>query len=567
MPYIPSQKKLFDNISNIIRRFDLQPLASLVAALETTTKMPPIIDVAFLGEFKSGKTSLVNSLVGRDVFPVGVVPVTSVVCRLAFGEMERATVVFSDNGAKEIPFESISQFVDERLNPCNEKKVRYLDVMLSGLPMLKGLRFIDTPGLGSTHQHNTRATTEWVPNVGFALFAISVDRPLGESDIAFMRQALDHCPDLVVVLTKTDRCTAEQVLEIKDFLDSSLQREFMRTFRIYPYSVTTGVEMARQDLLNEVLLPLAKNHRIEHARIIFHKLRILSIRTLDYLRVALRATEQDQHRRDEVRKTVFDTRLSINRIRQEIDGIAAQYKAVSRERIWERLEKHEGEIIRDIRQNFKGDRDLFTENLSIVTEAFRQWLSKHLYSRLLDIAEQERLALSTIEGQAREHFSSYLSFFHQRLNDNLSKALDLSLTPVEITMDVEPWSSPDITVSRVFDIPLDILWFLFPMVVFQGLFLRYFASNIPWEVNKNLHRLTSDLTDSINVRIDRMAVQLKQTAALELDMIERLLADRPDTSYEITCVISDIESATQTVFNNRTNIVDSNTQNQIKEWL
>ena len=79
---------------------------------------------------------------------------------------------------------------------------------------------------------------------------------------------------------------------------------------------------------------------------------------------------------------------------------------------------------------------------------------------------------------------------------------------------------------------------------------------------KNGHYLVAG-----TVRIDRMAVQLKQTAALELDMIERLLADRPDTSYEITCVISDIESATQTVFNNRTNIVDSNTQNQIKEWL
>lgn len=71
---------------------------------------------------------------------------------------------------------------------------------------------------------------------------------------------------------------------------------------------------------------------------------------------------------------------------------------------------------------------------------------------------------------------------------------------------------------------LDMLWFLFPMFIFRPLFLRYFKKQINMEVEKNLHRMISNLTEKINKEMDYLMNQALAYMNEELQVIESLLS-------------------------------------------
>jgi hypothetical protein len=77
--------------------------------------------LACFGQFKRGKSTLINALVGEELLPVGVAPVTSVVTVVRFGA-PRVRVRVGRDGWRDIPKERLSEFVSEALNPENEKE-------------------------------------------------------------------------------------------------------------------------------------------------------------------------------------------------------------------------------------------------------------------------------------------------------------------------------------------------------------------------------------------------------------------------------------------------------------
>ncbi len=151
----------------------LQPLLGTIIELSQTDEL----NVAIVGRFKAGKSSFLNHFLGRDLLPVGITPVTAVVTEIGYGERERAFAHFLDGRIEEVAIEDIRRFVAESENPENEKRVSTLKVELPQLTQMRSLRFVDMPGLESALAHNTEATLDWLPKVGLALVAVSVDPP------------------------------------------------------------------------------------------------------------------------------------------------------------------------------------------------------------------------------------------------------------------------------------------------------------------------------------------------------------------------------------------------------
>ena len=107
--------------------------------------------LAVLGQFKRGKSSLMNALIGRDLLPVGALPLTSAITVLRFGPTERL-LIYRENVAlpfpEEFPVQRLAEFVTEKENPGNCKRVKTAIVELP-LPFLRrGVEFVDTPGIG-----------------------------------------------------------------------------------------------------------------------------------------------------------------------------------------------------------------------------------------------------------------------------------------------------------------------------------------------------------------------------------------------------------------------------------
>jgi hypothetical protein len=87
-----------------------------------------------VGEFKRGKSTLVNALVGRDLLPTGVPPVTAVPTRVSSGPRARAVARFRNGTEREIPLDEIRDYVDESRNPRNHRGVASVDVEVPRAP-------------------------------------------------------------------------------------------------------------------------------------------------------------------------------------------------------------------------------------------------------------------------------------------------------------------------------------------------------------------------------------------------------------------------------------------------
>jgi ribosome biogenesis GTPase A len=105
--------------------------------------------LAVLGQFKRGKSSLMNAIIGRELLPTGVLPLTSAITILKYGPAERMIVNRNDSVfPEELPVSDLSAYVTEKGNPDNRKKVKTVSVELPVPFLQRGIEFVDTPGVG-----------------------------------------------------------------------------------------------------------------------------------------------------------------------------------------------------------------------------------------------------------------------------------------------------------------------------------------------------------------------------------------------------------------------------------
>jgi GTP-binding protein EngB required for normal cell division len=174
-------------------------LADLTARLESAR-----YEIAFFGPVSAGKSSLLNTLLGMAVLPVGVTPVTSVVTRLRHGDVPRLQVSFAAAPAVEAPLDRIVEFVTEDLNPANCKHVLDVNAEVPVDLLRNGLNLIDTPGLGSLAAVGAAQTLAYLPRCDLAVMLVDATGRLGHGDMAVARSVIEAGTELMLVLSKAD---------------------------------------------------------------------------------------------------------------------------------------------------------------------------------------------------------------------------------------------------------------------------------------------------------------------------------------------------------------------------
>lgn len=166
--------------------------------------------VACVGQFKRGKSTLLNALVGRRVLPTGVVPVTSAVTILRYGESVSARVRLVSGEEREADADELVRYVSETENPENVKGVAAVEVFLPSPLLASGMCLVDTPGIGSVFHGNSAVTRGFVPHIDAALVVLGADPPLSGEELALLADIGRHARDLIFVLNKADRLTDEE---------------------------------------------------------------------------------------------------------------------------------------------------------------------------------------------------------------------------------------------------------------------------------------------------------------------------------------------------------------------
>lgn len=127
-------------------------------------------NLVVMGQFKRGKSTLINALLGAEILPTAIVPLTSIVTIIRYGKESKAEVRYLNDNKEDIQLSDIPKFVTEKENPKNKLGVKDVDVFYPSDYLKNGVRIIDTPGVGSVFKHNTDVAYAYLPYVDAGIF-------------------------------------------------------------------------------------------------------------------------------------------------------------------------------------------------------------------------------------------------------------------------------------------------------------------------------------------------------------------------------------------------------------
>jgi GTP-binding protein EngB required for normal cell division len=184
-------------------------------------------NLVVVGQFSRGKTSLMNAMLGVDRLPTSVLPLTSVITSVSYGDRERVLIHWHWwSYTTEIPLNELPQYVTQQGNPGNQRRVRCAEVQLPVELLRLGFYFIDTPGVGSAIAANTATTSEFLPEADAVIFLTSFESPLAEAELQFLDQVRRHVRKIFLVVNKRDLVPAEQQDGVIAFVEARLKDAF-----------------------------------------------------------------------------------------------------------------------------------------------------------------------------------------------------------------------------------------------------------------------------------------------------------------------------------------------------
>lgn len=181
-------------------------ITELLASVEE-----PDVRVVVVGEFKQGKSSLINALVREEICHVDDDIATAVATAIRFGETFKASAVIQpiDDSSAEpqtimIDRREIRAYTTELAQSRPDILVKGVEVELNRPLLREGLMIVDTPGVGGLGSAHSTAALGALSLADAVLFVTDASQELTRTELDFLNQARDLCPNIVCLLTKTD---------------------------------------------------------------------------------------------------------------------------------------------------------------------------------------------------------------------------------------------------------------------------------------------------------------------------------------------------------------------------
>jgi len=400
-------KGLADELSRALSILEpgkaLESFAERIAQLRSRL-LKDRLQLAVLGQFKRGKSTFVNALLGAPILPTAVIPLTAVATFIEWGPEPAVRISFSDgrrdetyrSGESDSIRDFLSRFVAEEQNPQNRLKVGRVELAYPAPILKNGTTLIDTPGVGSTLEHNTKAAMDVLPECDAALFVVSADPPITEVEFAYLERVKARGMRLFFILNKLDYLDSTEQFAAIEFFRRVLSERLKvdRTVPIFGVSARIGLAAKQSNdrcELERSGIPALEKHLFE----------FLATEKFESLQSAIRRRALDI-----LVEAHAETELRIRTLNMPIEDLAA--KARSFERTLE-LIKERRVITSDL---LAGDRRRLIAQLEeriqdLRQEAFTEFVS--IVDKALlgsDPEAGERLAQQTLSTAIETHFET-----------------------------------------------------------------------------------------------------------------------------------------------------------------
>ncbi|MEO1064142.1 MAG: dynamin family protein [Actinomycetota bacterium] len=234
-------------LAQLLTHLGRTDLVDRVTAAGARLRRPATV-VAVVGEFKQGKSSLVNGLLGQAVCPVDDDLATSAITLIRHGEEPAAVVrrrVDGEATAVRIPVDELVEWVSEAGNPGNERGVERVEIVTPSSILANGLVIVDTPGMGGLGAGHAASTMAFLPYADGLILASDASAELSGPEIDLLRNAVELCPTVLFAQTKIDLYPDWQ--RIVDLNRGHLERAGVRVPTVAVSSHLRSAALARKD--------------------------------------------------------------------------------------------------------------------------------------------------------------------------------------------------------------------------------------------------------------------------------------------------------------------------------
>ena len=355
--------------------------------------------IAVVGEFNKGKSSLINSLIGKNILPEGITPTTNQTVTISNSEKE-----YIKKG------QDTFKLTKENMLRINQSDENF--EVFAKFKQMDNFVFIDTAGTNDPSKLSDEIVFDLIGKVDITIFLLDTIMPLSSSELRFLSKLIrkKDLEKFFFVINKEDEKDENDKIEIRNYILDTLSKEF---------------QIDKENLKNQIFLYSATNSQqnIEHSYVLVESINTFTKNSYDDLLKDLKKRT--------IREILEKSFIKLSYLLETLDGQNKDYEENLQEII-----KEINSFKEKIQVNIEKFQDKFLSNkreyIDNVKESFikiKETLKNEINNSKIEDLSQNRY----VELRARKLIEDYLSedskTFIKGLNDNI-KELDSHIKPI-----------------------------------------------------------------------------------------------------------------------------------------
>lgn len=415
--------------------------------------------VGVMGEFKRGKSTVINALLGKELMPADILPCSATLNRVSYGLNPRVVLQLRDGSSREIPVEALSDYVT-KLTKDNESRAIQVEEAQVYYPCRfcqDGVQIVDTPGLNDDAQMN-QISENIIPKLDVVVMVLTPDNPFSVSEADFVRNKLvtGNISRLIFLVNKIDQVRKvsdrprvveairqkiqTSVLEKaaavygKDSQQYQAASQKLGQIRIFPLSALDAldgqleddpqlVEASGMPEFSEALIHMLTHERGALALAVplnaLHRICPEMLQTVENRREAMELSAQEFDRRQsEAMAEIQQLRREKQLQAQQLDTAARQAKATLTQMVanfYPLLQNRLAEVVDEAAQAVDL-RSLGSDaGRKTAAEVLKNAVTKRMEQEMALITEQIRLQMQQLLGQEAQRLGQFIGQMAQRV--------------------------------------------------------------------------------------------------------------------------------------------------------
>lgn len=422
--------------SGILTNDEMSPLLKLYC--ESHYFSPEIPRLILVGEFKAGKSTLMNALLRGEYAATDILEMTSWIARYWPSDLPFCRIISSDGKEVEVHPDEFKKRCQSRDFTQNELSlIARVDI---GLPIsTMPFSIIDCPGLGSITRENERRMVDALQDADVIVWTVDVDSIGGMREGALLQKLLSQGMPYIVVLTKCDLISCSEIDEIKQYLcdefslqsqnifSTSARKALEEVKQNRQLSKDTGISQLDHFLRNEITTrhrELRQQAEIAHNNRLYEQALLLVERVYDELSTAKDALDKFKNIAENMRKAVQ------GQLEMEVEGMV-------RERMFA---DHRSAIVNDIETSLKSGKGSLSQET--ITTIFKKNLGEQYLDRFWqDIATSMTTSASQLWMDKLKDVQVELEDICQRFQSASWHALTVTQSPQAMALNISAISN------------------------------------------------------------------------------------------------------------------------------